>query len=156
MDVPVKSNSDGGEEKGEESDDVTVDSENDPSEDREMDVGNEKEEKEKNDGTTGKENDIEILKVTQGTGQIIKHNWKEKWIHKRRARLQMEKCSLMSLSMSLKLNMLHNQFPLCEGLEDTSLGTTFQYSVSGENLPRVFILDSATGLLYQILDAEKE
>ena len=73
MDVPVKSNSDGGEEKGEESDDVTVDSENDPSEDREVDVGNEKEEKEKNDGTTGKENDIQILKVTQGTGQIIKH-----------------------------------------------------------------------------------
>ena len=74
MDVPIKSNSGGGEEKGEESDDVTVDSENDPSEDREMDVGNEKEEKEMNDGTIGKENDIEILKVTQGTGQIIKHN----------------------------------------------------------------------------------
>ena len=62
---------------------------NDPSEDGEVDVGDEKEEKEKNDGTTGKENDIEILKVTQGTGQIIKHK-KEKWIHKRRARLQME------------------------------------------------------------------
>ena len=38
-----------------------------------MDVGDEKKEKEKNDGTTGNENDIEILKVTQGTGQIIKH-----------------------------------------------------------------------------------
>ena len=44
----------------------------------EGDRGNQKEEKEKNDGTTGKENDIEILKVTQGTGQIIKHKKRKK------------------------------------------------------------------------------
>ena len=102
MDVPVKSNSGGGEEKGEESDDVTVDSENDPSEDGEVDAGNEKEEKEKNDGTTRKENDIEILKGTQGTGQIIKHKKRKMDPQEESTILQMEKCSLMSLSMSLK------------------------------------------------------
>ena len=129
MDIPVKSKSDGGEEKGEESEDVTVDSKNDPSEDGEVNVGNEKEEKETNDGTTGKENDIEILKVTQGTGQIIKHK-------KRKMDAQEESTiangeMLTDVSINVSQNMLHKQFLLCEGLEDTSLGTTFQYSVSG-------------------------
>ena len=135
MDVPVKSNSDGGEEKGEASDDVTVDSENDLSEDGEVDVGDEKEEKEKNDGTTGKEDDVEILKVTQGTGQIIKHK-------KRKMDPQEESTiangeMLTDVSINVSQNMLHNQFPLCEGLEDTSLGTTFQYSVSGGEFAQI-------------------
>ena len=48
----------------------------------------------------------------------------------------MEKCSLMSL-INVSQNMLHIQFPLCEGLEDTSLGTTFQYSVSGGEFAQI-------------------
>lgn len=44
---------------------------------------------------------------------------------------------LTDVSINVSQIMLHNQFLLCEGLEDSSLGTTFQYSVSGGEFAQI-------------------
>ncbi|EDO31540.1 predicted protein [Nematostella vectensis] len=44
---------------------------------------------------------------------------------------------LTDVSINVSQNMLHELFPLCKGLEDTTLGTTLQFSVCREEFAQI-------------------
>jgi hypothetical protein len=79
-------------------------------------------EKEVNDGDDDDDDDDDVLitGVVKGTGQIEKR--------KKRKMDQLEEKSietgkmLSDMSINIAQNLLHHQFPTCQGLEDTTLG----------------------------------
>ena len=73
------------------------------------------------------EDKIVIIGVTQGTGQIEKRKKRKMDVIEEKAIAN--GAMLSDISINIAQNLLHNQFPTCRGLEDTTLGTYLQYSI---------------------------
>jgi hypothetical protein len=76
------------------------------------------------------DDDIVITNVCQSQRKVPKR--KRRCMDDKEITIIKKPRCLTDLSINFAQNMLHEQFPLCEGLEDTTLGPNLQFSVHSQ------------------------